>query len=53
MHQQKLPVPEPEPEPEPEPYTILDPTVMPEAGSRDGVTYTAYDGIVEHLFFIR
>ena len=45
------PVPEPEPEPEPEPYTILDPTVMPEGGSRDGVTYTAYDGIVEHLFF--
>ncbi len=43
--------PEPEPEPEPEPYTILDPTVMPEGGSRDGVTYTAYDGIVEHLFF--
>lgn len=38
-------------EPEPEPYTILDPTVMPEGGSRDGVTYTAYDGIVEHLFF--
>ena len=47
----ETPVPEPEPEPEPEPYTILDPTVMPEGGSRDGVTYTAYDGIVEHLFF--
>ena len=47
----ETPVLEPEPEPEPEPYTILDPTVMPEGGSRDGVTYTAYDGIVEHLFF--
>ena len=47
----ETPVPEPEPEPEPEPYTILDPTVMPEGGSRDGVTYTDYDGIVEHLFF--
>ena len=47
----ETPVPEPEPEPEPESYTILDPTVMPEGGSRDGVTYTAYDGIVEHLFF--
>jgi len=44
-------VPEPEPEPEPEPYLILDPTVMPEGGVRDGVTYEAYDGIVEHLFF--
>ena len=42
---------EPEPEPEPEPYTILDPTVMPEGGVRDGVTYAAYDGVVEHLFF--
>ena len=41
-----------EPEkPEPEPYTILDPTVMPEGGSRDGVSYAAYDGVVEHLFF--
>ena len=41
-----------EPEkPEPEPYIILDPTVMPEGGSRDGVTYAAYDGVVEHLFF--
>ena len=39
-------VPEPEPEPEPEPYDIYDPTVMPEGGSRDGVTYVAYDGIV-------
>ena len=47
----ETPAPEPEPEPEPEPYTILDPTAMPEGGSRDGVTYTAYDGIVEHLFF--
>ena len=37
--------------PEPEPYTILDPTVMPEGGVRDGVTYVAWDGIVEHLFF--
>ena len=43
--------PAPEPEPEPEPYEILDPKVMPEGGARDGVTYTAYDGIVEHLFF--
>lgn len=37
--------------PEPEPYDIYDPTVMPEGGARDGVTYVAYDGIVEHLFF--
>ena len=37
--------------PEPEPYDIYDPTVMPEGGTRDGVTYAAYDGIVEHLFF--
>ena len=36
---------------QPEPYTILDPTVMPEGGSRDGMTYAAYDGVVEHLFF--
>ena len=43
---------EPEPEqPEPEPYVISDPTVMPEGGVRDGVTYAAWDGIVEHLFF--
>lgn len=42
---------EPEAPPEPEPYSIYDPTVMPEGGSRDGVTYAAYDGIVEHLFF--
>ncbi len=45
------PQPEPEPEPVKEPYEILDPTVMPEGGQRDGVTYAAYDGIVEHLFF--
>ncbi|SFP60964.1 hypothetical protein SAMN05216343_11069 [Oscillibacter sp. PC13] len=37
--------------PEPEPYDILDPTVMPEGGSRDGLTYSAWDGVVEHLFF--
>jgi len=37
--------------PEPEPYDILDPTVMPEGGSRGDVTYTAWDGVVEHLFF--
>ena len=43
--------PEPDPEPEPEPYEILDPTVMPAGGSRDGVTYAPWDGIVEHLFF--
>ena len=43
--------PEEEPLPEPEPYDIYDPTVMPEGGVRDGVTYVAYDGIVEHLFF--
>ncbi len=45
------PQPEPEPEPVKEPYEILDPTVMPEGGQRNGVTYAAYDGIVEHLFF--
>lgn len=33
------------------PYEILDPTVQPEGGSRDGITYVAWDGIVEHLFF--
>ena len=38
-------------EPEPEPYTILDPTVQPEGGVRDGVTYVPYAGVVEHLFF--
>ena len=37
--------------PEPEPYDILDPTVMPEGGVRDGVAYAAWEGIVEHLFF--
>lgn len=42
---------EPEAAPEPPPYAILDPTVMPEGGVRDGVAYAAYDGIVEHLFF--
>ena len=35
----------------PEPYTILDPTAMPEGGVREGVSYAAWDGIVEHLFF--
>ena len=52
---ESVPDPEPEPEPEPEPvreeYVILDPTVEPEGGVRDGVTYTAYNGTVEHLFF--
>ncbi len=43
--------PEPESPPEPEPYTILDPTVMPEGGMRDGVAYVPYEGVVEHLFF--
>ena len=37
--------------PEPEPYEILDPTVEPAGGMRDGVKYVAWDGIVEHLFF--
>ena len=37
--------------PEPEPYVISDPKVMPEGGSRDGVTYVAWNDIVEHLFF--
>ena len=45
------PPPEPEPEPEPEPYIISDPTAMPAGGTRDGVTYVEYKGIVEHLFF--
>ena len=53
--QEEAPPTDAEPEepapPEPEPYTILDPTVMPEGGSRDGVTYAAWDGVVEHLFF--
>ena len=47
----ETPAEEPEPAPEPEPYAIYDPTVMPEGGSRDGVTYVEYNGIVEHLFF--
>ena len=42
---------EPEPLPEPEPYFLYDPTVMPEGGTRDGVTYVEYNGVVEHLFF--
>ena len=37
--------------PTPEPYSILDPTVQPAGGERDGVPYVAYDGVVEHLFF--
>ena len=45
------PEPETETPPEPEPYEISDPTVMPEGGARDGVTYAAYNGVVEHLFF--
>ena len=51
--QEEVPSPEqePEPEPEPEPYMIYDPAVEPEGGSRDGVPYAAWDGIVEHLFF--
>ena len=44
-------VEEPEAPPAPEPYDILDPTVMPAGGSRDGVSYTEWSGIVEHLFF--
>lgn len=32
-------------------YEILDPRILPEGGVRDGVTYVAYDGLVEHLFF--
>ena len=41
-----------EPEtPQPESYVISDPKVMPEGGERDGVAYTAWDGVVEHLFF--
>lgn len=38
-------------EPETVPYVISDPTVAPEGMVRDGVTYAAYDGVVEHLFF--
>ena len=44
-------VPEEPEAPTVEPYEILDPTVQPEGGVRDGVTYVPYDGIVEHLFF--
>lgn len=44
-------VPEEPEQPTVEPYEILDPTVQPEGGVRDGVTYVPYDGIVEHLFF--
>ena len=40
-----------DPTPEPEPYVISDPKVMPEGGSKDGVTYVAWNDIVEHLFF--
>ena len=38
-------------QPGPAPYQILDPTVEPEGGSRDGVNYVPWDGVVEHLFF--
>lgn len=48
---EEAPPPEEEPAVQQEPYEILDPTVMPEGGVRDGVTYAAWDGIVEHLFF--
>lgn len=41
----------PETPPEPKPYTILDPTVAPEGGVRDGVHYVPWDDVVEHLFF--
>jgi len=49
--EEQEPEPEPEPEPVKEPYTILDPTVQPEGGLRDGVTYVPWTGKVEHLFF--
>ena len=39
------------PEPTVEPYDIYDPTTAPAGGVRDGVTYVAWNGIVEHLFF--
>ena len=48
---EEAPPPEEESAVQQEPYEILDPTVMPEGGARDGVTYAAWDGIVEHLFF--
>ena len=38
------PIPQPEPEPVQEPYEILDPTVMPEGGVRDGVAGVAHGG---------
>lgn len=41
----------PDPEPEPEPYIISSPTVMPEGGTKGGVPYVEYNGVVEHLFF--
>ena len=47
----EIPEPEPEPEPAPAPYVISSPTVMPEGGAKDGVTYVEYNGVVEHLFF--
>lgn len=46
--QEEVPAPQ---ETAPEPYVITSPTQAPEGGVRDGVTYAAYDGIVEHLFF--
>ena len=48
---QETPQTEPAPAPAPEPYGILDPTVPPEGGSRDGVAYVPWNGVVEHLFF--
>ena len=32
-------------------YEILDPTLAPEGGEREGVPYVPYEGTVEHLFF--
>lgn len=43
--------PAPESTPQPAAYTILDPTVAPEGGVRDGVQYVPWDDTVEHLFF--
>lgn len=43
--------PAPESTPQPAAYTILDPTVAPEGGVRDGVQYVPWDDVVEHLFF--
>ena len=45
----ETPEPETPAQTEPEPYVISSPTV--DRGTVDGVTYTAWDGIVEHLFF--